>query len=103
MNKPAKFRKKPVVIEAIQWLGTNWNAVCDFAPVPEIARGVECADTRSDGLTEMPIEIKTLEGTMTALIGDWIIKGIKGEFYPCKDEIFRKTYEPVDEVGGVTK
>lgn len=93
MDKPARFRKKPVVIEAIHWLGWNWNAVCDFVPVPQIAQGVNL----EDGSAEMPVEIKTLEGVMTAHIGDWVIKGVKGEFYPCKDDIFRQTYEPVQD------
>ncbi len=61
----AKYRKKPVVIEAEQ-------------------------------LTET-IEIPTTEGTMTGNPGDWLITGVKGEKYPCKDDIFRMTYEPVEE------
>lgn len=49
-------------------------------------------------LLGMALTIETLEGTMNANIGDWIIKGVKGEFYPCTDEIFQLTYEKVDEV-----
>lgn len=63
----AKFRKKPVVIEAVQ-----------------ITR---------------PMTIETLEGTMRGEPGDWLIIGVKGEQYFCKDDVFRKTYEPVDEEG----
>jgi hypothetical protein len=85
-----KFRKKPVVIDAIQWKGENWNEVCDFIPVPEIAYG------RIEN-SEMLIEIKTLEGVMTTRINDWIIKGVNGEFYPCKPDIFEKTYEAVEQ------
>lgn len=81
-----KFRKKPVVIDAIQFTGTNaWDC--------QKFMGTENPNV----LWLQPhacIEIFTLEGTMTALIGDWIIKGVKGEFYPCKPDIFAATYEP---------
>ncbi|MCT8138636.1 hypothetical protein H1D32_13330 [Anaerobacillus sp. CMMVII] len=84
-----KYRKKPVVIEALQWLGHNWNEMCDFIPVPDAAVG------HLEG-EEMLIKIKTLEGEMTANMNDYIIKGVNGEFYPCKPDIFEKTYEKVD-------
>lgn len=84
------YRKKPVVIEAIQWLGYNWNAVCDFAP-DKVRGSYKDGSNRSE---DMQVEIPTLEGVMTASIGDFIIKGISGEFYPCKPDIFAKTYEP---------
>jgi len=79
-----QFRKKPVVIEAIQWAGNNLPEVMEFA-------GPAKADARLDldGL-----KIYTLEGTMRASIGDWIIRGVKGELYPCKPDIFDATYEP---------
>lgn len=76
----AKYRKKPVVIEAVRWTGINYGELTDFM---HDAYGV-------DGDT---IVISTLEGNMIANIGDWIIKGIKGEFYPCKPDIFDATYE----------
>ena len=79
-----KFRKKPVVIEAVQWIGTNVKEMFDFA---------DWVVSVSD--REKTIEIKTLEGIMTASIGDWIIKGIQGEFYSCKSDIFEETYELV--------
>uniref|UniRef100_A0A6H1ZG01 Phage protein n=1 Tax=viral metagenome TaxID=1070528 RepID=A0A6H1ZG01_9ZZZZ len=85
-----KYRKKPVVIEAIRWDGINWNEMCDFIGVPENAVG-----RLSD--SEMLIDIKTPEETMTAQIGDFIIKGIQGEFYPCKPDIFYATYEKVED------
>ncbi len=78
----AKFRKKPVVIEAIQFLGTNLPEIESFLPVGKY---------NDDGT----IGIVTLEGVMRADIGDWIIKGVNGEFYPCKPDIFQKTYEAV--------
>ena len=81
------FRKKPVVIEAEQFTQENKNRAFGF---------VTCntsPDTDADGLPTL--KIQTLEGVMTARLGDWIIKGIKGEFYPCKPDIFTETYEPV--------
>ena len=81
-----KYRKKPVMIEAVQWTGANWNEVCDFLGVPKNGRGRMQGD-------EMLVDIETLEGTMTARQGDFIIKGIKDEFYPCKPDIFEQTYE----------
>lgn len=84
----AKFRKKPVVIEAIQW---NGNQLSEF---PEWLRHPfnEGIITRMQDV----VKIHTLEGVMTASAGDFIIKGIDGELYPCKPDIFEKTYEPVD-------
>jgi hypothetical protein len=82
----AKFRKKPVVIEAIQFTGDVNSAMEFIRPNnPENYPDAEC------------FQVKTLEGVMTASKGDWIIKGIKGEFYPCKPDIFDKTYEAVSE------
>ena len=82
----AKYRKKPVEIEAIQFTDDDYATLCDIGSLglhPE----VKYNPTR--------IEIHTLEGTMTASLGDYIIKGVNGEFYPCKPDIFEKTYEPV--------
>jgi hypothetical protein len=85
-----KFRKKPVVIEAIQWDGTELMAM-DI--IKWMGKG---GYRRPDYKLELNPElvIPTLEGEMVASSGDWIIKGIAGEFYPCKDEIFKRTYEP---------
>jgi len=84
-----KFRKKPVIIEAIQWTGDNL----------EIIRRFMKPDYPSWGSVGRPdsLVIHTLEGSHYADIGDWIIKGIKGEFYPCKPDIFEQTYDPVEE------
>lgn len=89
-----KFRKKPVVIEAIPFTGgeeegkkivawiqlnggkAKWNGKGGGHPYPE------------------NIKIETLEGTMFAIPGDWIIQGVQGEFYPCKPDIFAATYDP---------
>lgn len=80
----ARFRKKPVVIEAIQWTGDNHD---EIAFLGHVNRG---AIQRVD----RALPIKTLEGEMLAEVGDWIIRGIKGELYPCKPDIFAATYEP---------
>lgn len=79
-----KFRKKPVVIEAVQWLGFNYNEVTQFQG--------GCAEYEGG-----KVIIQTLEGEMRASVGDWIIKGVNGEFYPCKPDIFEKTYESVED------
>lgn len=79
-----KFRKKPVVIEAVQWNGKN---------VEEIRRFVGKKKVQLNGQN---LVIPTLEGKMTASAGDWIIRGVHGEVYPCKPDIFQKTYESVE-------
>lgn len=82
----AKFRKKPVVIEARQYTGKNGIELLGWIGGTELEEGF-----LGDG-----IEIHTLEGTMKASQGDWIIKGVAGEFYPCKPQIFEATYEAVE-------
>jgi hypothetical protein len=84
-----KFRKKPVVVEAVQWL--NRQIVCP--PGPEWF--VRAEESKAIRLCGDELLIKTLEGEMTASVGDWIIRGVKGEIYPCKPDIFEETYEPV--------
>lgn len=81
-----KFRKKPVVIEAVQYDGTarTVKQVNELGLSPTVKAG-------SNSLF-----IPTLEGEMEAQPGDWIIRGVKGEFYPCKDDIFRQTYDAVE-------
>lgn len=88
MSEPMKFRKKPVVIEALKYRGIeNANQCIEF--------------TRDKAFTKtmlfpmsLYLVIPTLEGEMTASPGDWIIKDVKGEFYPCKPDVFDITYEP---------
>ena len=84
-----KFRKLPVVIEAIQFNSDSFQECCDFIGEENLSDGTS--------IEEEYIGISTEEGEMEARMGDWIIKGIAGEFYPVKDEIFRLTYEAVDE------
>jgi len=84
-----RFRKKPVVIDAIQWTGDmkDAEAISDFA-----AESTNCAV----GFHGENLVVFALEGKMLALPGDWIIKGVRGELYPCKDEIFQATYEAAE-------
>lgn len=95
-----KYRKKPVVIEAVQLTWPNWNEVCEFITNDFFGGGVyldEGGKALPDNATSdrLGLKIKTLEGEMLAAENDWIIKGVNGEFYPCKPDIFEKTYEPV--------
>lgn len=88
----AKYRKKPVEIEAVQFVGGPDSAceVIRFASLPGTAY---ITLEQPDGSLKEHICIATLEGVMQADSGDWVIKGIKGEFYPCKPDIFQATYE----------
>ena len=88
-----KFKKKPVEIEAIQYTGKNDFEISKWSndlvyPSPVL----EPAENNPSGSY---LQIKTLEGVMTAIVGDWIIKGVKGEFYPCKNDIFLMSYDVV--------
>lgn len=76
------YRKKPVVIEAMQWMGNNLEELRRFAP---------------EALRPQSMGIVTPEGVMTISEGDWVIKGVEGEFYPCKPSVFEASY---DEVSG---
>ena len=87
-----KYRKKPVVIEAIQLKDENFDKILEFCK-----RNIATIIQKSNG--DISMEIETLEGRMLARQGDYIIKGVNGEFYPCKEEIFLKTYEPESEGG----
>lgn len=80
-----KYRKKPVEIEAVRWTGSNISEVKRFMNNAVIAFNEQ----------NLKISIKTLEGVITASPYDYIIKGVKGEFYPCKPDIFEETYEEV--------
>ena len=96
-----RYTKKPVTIDAIRWTGKNLREVIAFTDGPPDTRTSHAGmawDTYADLVERDGLKIFTLEGKMSAAIGDWIIKGVKGEMYPCKDEIFRLTYEPVGEV-----
>ena len=83
-----KYRKKPVLIEAVLWNGVEVSEVTDW-----ISKALQ-----NETITRYgdKVVIKTLEGDMIASSGDYIIKGVKGELYPCKPDIFNMTYEEVD-------
>lgn len=85
-----KFRKKPVVIEAHQWNPDERPSLIPSWLWDRLALNPERFDRETGTVT-----IRTLEGDMKAVPGDWIIKGVKGELYPCKPDIFAATYEPV--------
>ena len=85
----AKYRKKPVVIEAVQWNGANHLITETFM------KGSGATIDYSQSKLGV-IQIPALEGVMTAQAGDWIIKGVQGEFYPCKPDIFEQTYEAAE-------
>lgn len=93
-----KFRKKPVVIEAMQWDGHNTHSIMEWVQ-PGIGR-FEMADgwwlKQDFPAQSFKLMVPTLESPHEASEGDWIIKGVKGEFYPCKPDIFEATYEATD-------
>lgn len=92
MSAPKQYRKKPVVIEAMQFEpfdGRNGREVSEW-----VGDAFVGSRSHKDGRF-FQLSIRTLEGTMTALPGDWLIKGVAGEVYPCKPDIFAATYEPV--------
>lgn len=81
----AKFRKKPIVIDAFQWNGEY--------PLPN---PLVC-NWDNNPMTGSKVSVRTLEGWLDVSIGDWIIRGISGEFYPCRPDVFEKTYEPIED------
>lgn len=102
------FRKKPIIVEAVQLRWDTWDEMCDFARVGKLTdgkpqgcyvtedgRGVD--DYPGDPSPNIPAKIglwiPTLEGLMLGVQDDWIIRGVKGELYPCKPDIFEETYE----------
>jgi hypothetical protein len=87
------YRKKPVVVEAVKFTGSSTSK-------SEIRFWMEGGELREGGIQTCDmsnLEIETLEGVMKASPGDYIIKGVNGEFYPCKPDIFEKTYEKVEK------
>jgi hypothetical protein len=119
----ARYRKKPVEIDAVQLRWDTWGEMCDHAGVGKLEDGkpqgtyVNAKGEAVDppdlgdvpgalGLAKMDAEgyrmgllIPTLEGLMIGVEGDWIIRGVKGELYPCKPDIFDATYEPAGGQG----
>lgn len=83
-----KYRKKAVSVEARQ---------LNLANIDQIAEWCKGFVKRREDNFEPSIQIMTLEGVITARLNDWVIKGVAGEFYPCRDDIFQKTYEVINE------
>ena len=86
-----KYRKKPVVIEAMQFKDDSSDTIIELQEFMQSDLRVSYADPDNP-----VIKIETLEGVMDASVGDFIIKGVNGEFYPCKPDIFEKTYEAAE-------
>lgn len=86
-----KYTTKPVTIEAEKFIRSNLAKVREFCPVLIGISTPRCPDGKMMG------HIETLEGVMTATEGDYIIKGLKGEFYPCKPDVFNQKYEPLKD------
>lgn len=86
-----QFRKKPVVVEANQLTTRNWDTLKAWINSNGGAAFL--------GAGPISLGIRTLEGTMRAEVGDWIIRGVQGEFYPCKPKVFEETYEPAATAG----
>lgn len=87
-----KYRKKPVVIEAVRWTGENIEEINNFC-----GNYAKFATSHLGNVVFYSLGIETLEGFMQASVGDYIIKDANGEFYPCKAHIFEETYERVEE------
>ena len=85
-----KYRKKPIVVDAVQWTGANHLITETF--MKDSGAWLDYSE-KALGV----IKISTLEGVMDGNVGDYIIKGIKGEFYPCKEDIFLATYELIKD------
>ena len=88
----SRFRKLPVEIEAVRFTGRNQREVLGFVYPTMSEDGLTGAEVMN-----LPVVIETLEGDMTVSPGDWVIRGVQGEFYPCRNDIFRQTYEAVDQ------
>lgn len=92
-----KYRKIPVMVDAVQWTGENQREMFDFLTNYEKTDDYMSASGEHFIIDHNAVKgglvIKTLEGEHIASIGDYIIRGVAGEFYPCKPEIFEKTYE----------
>ena len=95
MNAPKRFRKRPVEIEAMRWDGS----LLSTETVTQWCGGAYDYEVKASDHTDKAewISIHTLEGVMRADVGDWVIRGVAGEFYPCRDEIFAATYDEVTE------
>lgn len=92
-SEARRFRKKPVEIEAVQWTGDNFRTVYNFTDWRFDTLHPDDRDDDPDATAQVFDELHST--WVLVYDGDWIIKGIKGEFYPCRDEVFQETYEAV--------
>ena len=99
-----RYRKKPVVVEAVQLKWDTWEEICEHAGVGHLRDGKPegCyvgpdGKQTADSTGRIGLLIPTLEGVMLGIEGDYIIRGVKGELYPCKPDIFQATYEAAEE------
>lgn len=92
-----RYRTKPVEIEAIQWTGLNLEEIKQFVGESLEYNILDTAWEVGKSRPHIYMKIHTLEGDMYASVGDYIIKGLRGEFYPCKPDVFKKKYEVIGE------
>ena len=92
-----RYVKKPIAVEAVKWKGFNNHEIEDFAGDSVKIEVIREGDADNGIPPSVDCSIETLEGVMKANVGDYIIKGVNGEFYPCKQDIFEKTYDKVDD------
>lgn len=97
-----RYVKKPIAIEAVKWKGFNNDEIKDFAGDSVKIEVIREGDDDNGIPPSVDCSIETLEGVMKANVGDYIIKGVNGEFYPCKQDIFEKTYLHEDDMGNVS-
>lgn len=96
-----RYVKKPIAIEAVKWKGFNNDEIKDFAGDSVKIEVIREGDADNGIPPSVDCSIETLEGVMKANVGDYIIKGVNGEFYPCKQDIFEKTYLHGDDMMGI--
>ena len=90
-----KYKKKPIIIDAVQFNGLNLEEIKEFVGDKLVYDIIDTAWQVGKGRPHILMKIKTLEGDMNVSEKDYIISGINGEFYPCKPDIFYRTYEEV--------
>jgi len=95
----AMYRKRPVMVEAIQWTGNNYNEVKEFCGKSPFggSRWYSCGSRPVISVGDTNNYIRTLNGDVQVSISDYIIKGIDGDFYVCRQDIFEKEYERIDD------
>lgn len=97
-----RYVKKTIAVEAVKWKGFNNHEIEDFAGDSVKIEVIREGDADNGIPPSVDCSIETLEGVMKANVGDYIIKGVNGEFYPCKQDIFEKTYLHEDDMGNVS-